>query len=251
MRGRLNMIYYNDDLNKKTSIAPFIECAMEDNPFYEEIHEKGYFKKLALPFKLRSINKKLPKDQQINDVIDRIKKHTYPAYNQYVAKCDDPDILSYLKNDLDVFLHTIKFSKDQFLKGKKLGKCSETESFYHVYKMYEKRGVTVKDFDLTIKDAEDTKKLIEKRIRELKKIQKESQFFYDENGYDEWLEDNLDDDGEDNVASESPVSFVSQKSKPVKNQKAHLKYIKKKAHDNPTNNATGQKEMPSANSFNI
>ena len=434
------MIYYNDDGLDNHSVASFIESAMENNPFYEEIHEKGTLKKLALPFKLRSINKKLPKEQQINDIVDRIKKHTYPAYNQYVAKCNDLDILGYLKTDLNEFLYVIKLHKSQFLKYKKLGKCSETERHYFVSKMFEKRGITVRDFDLTIKDVADTKKLIEKRVRELKKIQKESyssdddkyimQFLreaygddvdensifisekvdikgelidigrvmtdpvnlltfsgkniaaslkwlkadidvakqdgkkykpidmeraykvikshndrslklaidrtndsttlvyikryikaimrsckkyqmmmikYDkegsagiynsivkdmkeygitqrdlevtvknldkliqdaenkivelksrkkkkpvkENGYDEWLEDNLDDDGEDNVASESPVSFVSQKSKPVKNQKAHLKYIKKKAHDNPTNNATGQKEMPSANSFNI
>lgn len=434
------MIYYNDDGLDNHSVAPFIESAMENNPFYEEIHEKGTLKKLALPFKLRSINKKLPKEQQINDIVDRIKKHTYPAYNQYVAKCNDLDILGYLKTDLNEFLYVIKLHKSQFLKYKKLGKCSETERHYHVSKMFEKRGITVRDFDLTIKDVEDTKKLIEKRVRELKKVQKESysldddkyimQFLKEaygdnidensimitekvdvqgelidigriltdpvnlltgfgknsianfkwlkadidvakqdgkkynpidmkrtykvikshndralklaidrtndsttlvymkkiikmvrsscmkyqnamiryekegsagiynsvvkdmkefgitqkdlettiknldklyqdtenkivelrsrkkkkpvkENGYDEWLEENLDDDGEDNVASESPVSFVSQRSKPVKNQKAHLKYIKKKAHDNPTNNATGQKEMPSANSFNI
>lgn len=434
------MIYYNDDGLDNPSIAPFIESAMENNPFYEEIHEKGYFKKLALPFKLRSINKSLPEDQQIGDAIDRIKKHHYPAYNQYISKCNDPDILDYLKSDLDSFLYVLKMQKDRLIKVKKLGKCTETEGYYKFYQKFIDSGVTVRDIDLTIQDAENSKKLIAQRKKELKKIQKESyssdddkyimQFLREaygdnidensimitekvdvqselidigriltdpvnlltgfgknsvanfkwlkadidvakqdgkkynpmdmkrtykvikshndralklaidrtndsttlvymkkiikmvrsscmkyqnamiryekegsagiynsvvkdmkefgitqkdlettiknldklyqdtenkivelrsrkkkkpvkENGYDEWLEENLDDDGEDNVASESPVSFVSQRSKPVKNQKAHLKYIKKKAHDNPTNNATGQKEMPSANSFNI
>ena len=435
------MIYYNDDGLDDHSVAPFIESAMENNPLYEEIHEKGYFKKLALPFKLRSINKILPKDQQIGDAIDRIKKHHYPAYNQYISKCNDPDILDYLKSDLDSFLYVLKMQKDRLIKVKKLGKCTETEGYYKFYQKFIDSGVTVRDIDLTIQDAENSKKLIAQRKKELKRIQEESyssdddkyimqflreaygdnvdensimitekvdvqgelidigriltdplnlvtggiykgsktEFIYTkankdwakergekynpidmkrtykvikshndralklaidrtndttvlvqlkryikaimgsckkyqmmmvkydkdgsaglynsvvkdmkeygitqrdlevtvknldkliqdaenkivelrsrkkkkpvkENGYDEWLEENLDDDGEDNVASESPVSFVSQRSKPVKNQKAHLKYIKKKAHDNPTNNATGQKEMPSANSFNI
>lgn len=400
------MIYYNDDDLDNPSVAPFIESAIEDNPFYEEIHEKGYFKKLALPFKLYSMNKKLPKDEQIKGMISRYKKHSYPAYTKYVSTCDDPEILDYLMQDVNAFLYTLRVQRKRLEKVKKLGECEETKSYYKFYKKFIDAGITPHDIDLNIKDVENTKKLIAqrkrklkkvqkesqffydeyedgdsfydgihegksfkkftlageirrindkmpadqkivnfpidiykkhgypayskyitmcddmeilnylrrdlntsaytyqkqkerlmkvkklgdcketrayydyfsklidegitprdidlciknnernkeliaKRKRELRKIQKESQFFYDENGYDEWLEENLDNDGEDNVASESPVSFVSQKSKPVKNQKAHLRYIKKKAHDNPTNNATGQKEMPSANSFNI
>ena len=45
----------------------------------------------------------------------------------------------------------------------------------------------------------------------------------------------------------SPASFISRKSLPAKNQKAHTKYLKKKEHSNKTNNATAQHELPKYN----
>lgn len=41
--------------------------------------------------------------------------------------------------------------------------------------------------------------------------------------------------------------FLSRNSKPAKNQKVHLSYLKQKIHNNKTNGATDQKEMPDAN----
>ena len=45
--------------------------------------------------------------------------------------------------------------------------------------------------------------------------------------------------------------FLNQRSRPVKNAKKHYEYLKKKQSMNKTNGATGQKEMPSANSFSV
>lgn len=45
----------------------------------------------------------------------------------------------------------------------------------------------------------------------------------------------------------SPTSFVKRSSLPAKNQKNHVRYLRKKAHSNKTNNATTQNELPKYN----
>lgn len=50
---------------------------------------------------------------------------------------------------------------------------------------------------------------------------------------------------EDIITEEAPKSFVSRKSLPSKNQRAHVKYLKKKK--NRINNATSQGELPKFN----
>lgn len=43
--------------------------------------------------------------------------------------------------------------------------------------------------------------------------------------------------------------FLNRRSRPVKNQKAHQSYLKRKEKQNKTNNATAQYDMPTANQF--
>lgn len=49
------------------------------------------------------------------------------------------------------------------------------------------------------------------------------------------------------VEEDVPVSFLSKATKPAKDQKAHLKYVKNKMHSNKTNGATDQHELPKYN----
>ena len=318
------MIYYNDASLDNRSIAPFIESAMENNPFYNTensekliaerkrklkkvqkesyssdndkyileylreaygdnvdensimITEKvdvqgelidigriltdpvnlltgGQIKNSVANFKwLKADIDVAKKDGKKYNPMDMkrtykvIKSHNDRALKLAIDRTNDSTTLVYMKRIIKMVRSSCMKYQNAMMRYEKEGSAGIYNS---VVKDMKEFGITQKDLETTIKNLDklyqDTEnKIVELRSRKKRKPMKE-------NSYDEWLEDNLDDDGEDNVASESPVSFVSQKSKPVKNQKAHLRYIKKKAHDNPTNNATGQKEMPSANSFNI
>ena len=72
-----------------------------------------------------------------------------------------------------------------------------------------------------------------------------------ENAYDEWLEENMDssDDEKKEKKKELEEDFLNRKSKPVKNQKQHQKYLSDKIHSNKTNGATDQSELPTFNNY--
>lgn len=72
-----------------------------------------------------------------------------------------------------------------------------------------------------------------------------------ENAYDEWLEENMDasDDEKKEKKKELEEDFLNRKSKPVKNQKQHQKYLADKIHNNKTNGATDQSELPTFNNY--
>lgn len=72
-----------------------------------------------------------------------------------------------------------------------------------------------------------------------------------ENAYDEWLEENMDasDDEKKEKKKELEEDFLNRKSKPVKNQKQHQKYLSDKIHNNKTNGATDQSELPTFNNY--
>ncbi len=77
------------------------------------------------------------------------------------------------------------------------------------------------------------------------------EFNLDESAYDEWLEENLDasDEEQKEMKKKFHEDFLNKSSKPVKNQKAHLQYLKKKMHSNKTNGATAQDELPTFNQY--
>lgn len=72
-----------------------------------------------------------------------------------------------------------------------------------------------------------------------------------ESAYDEWLEENLDasDEEQEEMKKKFHEDFLNKSSKPPKDQKAHLQYLKKKMHSNKTNGATTQGELPTFNQY--
>lgn len=72
-----------------------------------------------------------------------------------------------------------------------------------------------------------------------------------ESAYDEWLEENLDASEEEQKKMKKKFheDFLNKSSKPPKDQKAHLQYLKRKMHSNKTNGATAQGELPTFNQY--
>lgn len=72
-----------------------------------------------------------------------------------------------------------------------------------------------------------------------------------ESAYDEWLEENMDASEEEKAAKKKELEedFLNRKSRPVKNQKSHLSYMKNKMNSNKTNGATAQSELPTFNQY--
>lgn len=137
------------------------------------LDESSYLSKLALPLKVKKINKS--KGVSINGYADLIKYHYNPGLRQVCQTSKDIDELKYLRDDTRTSIPTLNKIQERMYNCRKLGECKETKSYYkYIKKKYLDRGLTENDVKKTIIETQKTIQICNDRIKELKKAIKES-----------------------------------------------------------------------------
>lgn len=137
------------------------------------LHESSYLSKLALPLKIKKINKS--KNVIINGYPDLIKYHYNPGLRQICQTSKDIDELKYLRDDTRTSIPTLNKIQERMYNCRKLGECKKTKSYYkYIKKKYLDKGLTETDVKKTIIETQKTIQICSSRIKELNKSIKES-----------------------------------------------------------------------------
>jgi DNA replicative helicase MCM subunit Mcm2 (Cdc46/Mcm family) len=132
------------------------------------IEESSFLSKLFMQPRVRAINKK--KGVSITSMEDLIKHHHNPGLLEIVKTSKDIDELEYIKKDTHGVFPTLEKIKERIGLCRELGETSKTSSYYkYIKKHYIDKGITEKDVDKTIEELKKQEKLINERIKELKK----------------------------------------------------------------------------------
>ena len=131
--------------------------------------ESNYLSKLALPYKIKKINKK--EGVTINDVSDFIKNGgVNPGYRTVVKNSKDIEELQYLRTDIRTTIPVLTKIKERIKKCKELGETKETKNYYKgIKKLYIDKGITEKDVEKALNGVNETIDMINERIKELRK----------------------------------------------------------------------------------
>lgn len=135
---------------------------------YEEIQESSALSKMTLQSKVRRYNKQ--QGTKVNNIVDMIKHGYNPGLRTLIKNSKDIDELQYIKKDTHTMIPTLEKIKERIGLCKKLGETSQTESYYkYIKKNYIDAGITEKDVQKAIDEVKVQDKLINDRIKELKK----------------------------------------------------------------------------------
>lgn len=140
------------------------------------LDESSYLSKLALPLKVKKINKS--KGVSITCMGDLIKYHYNPGLRQICQTSKDIDEIKYLRDDIRTSIPQLNKIQERMYNCRKLGECDKTKSYYkYIKKKYLDRGLTENDVKQTIVETQKTIQVCNNRIKELKKAMKENTLF--------------------------------------------------------------------------
>lgn len=135
---------------------------------YEEIQESSALSKMTLQAKVRRYNKQ--QGTKVNNIVDMIKHGYNPGLRTLIKNSKDIDELQYIKKDTHTIIPTLEKIKERIGLCKKHGETSQTESYYkYIKKNYIDAGITEKDVQKAIDEIKVQDKLINDKIKELKK----------------------------------------------------------------------------------
>jgi hypothetical protein len=127
-----------------------------DDPILNEALE-DYFNKLDIVNESSNFHKMFLQPKPHMNIYQILKSHKYPGFLNLVNKVKEVDDLQYLRSDVHIGLNTYKTIRERLAK-----KDPRVDK-------YVKKGITVKDCDLTIKwFKEVVLPAISARIKELK-----------------------------------------------------------------------------------
>ena len=108
------------------------------------LDESSYLSKLALPLKVKKINKS--KGVSITCMGDLIKYHYNPCLRQICQTSKDIDEIKYLRDDIRTSIPQLNKIQERMYNCKKLGECDKTKSYYkYIKKKYLDKGLTEND----------------------------------------------------------------------------------------------------------
>ena len=147
----------NDDVGELVFESPFEAATIEDRIEYFE--EKGFLKKATLGFKINSGV----------DICEVYKAHKHQKMLDYVNKCDDIEILQYIKKDTQTGKGQFKTIKERISAVEKNPNL-DNDWAGNIKKMYIDKGVKSSDIEAYEGWLKDTLiPRINERIKELKK----------------------------------------------------------------------------------